>query len=80
MHAVALFYKPTCGYCRKVLQFLEQNNISIPLKNISESLEIRDELITIAGKTQTPCLVVSGKSLHESDDIIQWFEDNWNKG
>jgi len=78
MHAAALFYRPTCGYCVKVLRFIEQNNISIPLKNIFENPEVRQELITIAGKTQVPCLVVNGEPMHESDNIIEWLKENWN--
>lgn len=77
MHEAVLFYRPTCGYCLKVLRFIEQNNISIPLKNVSESSEIREELIAIAGKTQVPCLILEGKPLHESNDIIEWLKNNW---
>ena len=33
-----LYYKPTCPYCIKVLHFLEQNDISVPLKNINENV------------------------------------------
>ena len=77
MHAAALFYRPTCGYCLKVLRFIAQNNIAISLKNISENSEILQELITIAGKTQIPCLVVNGKAMHESNHIIKWFKENW---
>lgn len=79
MVAVALFYRSTCGYCRKVLHYLDQNNISIPLKNVSENSGTREELITIAGKTQVPCLVINGNPLHESDAIIEWFKNNWSK-
>jgi len=78
MHAAALFYRPTCGYCLKVLRFIKQNNILIPLRNVSENPEIRQELITIAGKTQVPCLVVNGKPMHESGHIIEWLKENWN--
>ena len=46
---------------------------------ISESPEIRQELIAIAGKTQVPCLVVNGQPMHESDDIIIWLETNRSK-
>ena len=78
MHAAALFYRPTCGYCLKVLRFIEQNKYSISLKNVSENSEILEELITFAGKTQVPCLVVNGKPMHESDNIIKWLKENWN--
>ena len=77
MDDLVLFYKPTCSYCRKVLFFMEDNDISLPLKDISESLDVRQELVTIGGKGQVPCLVIGGKALYESDDIIQWLKDNW---
>ena len=75
----ALFYKPTCGFCRKVTHYMETNGIDIELKNVNESSAIRDELIAIAGKTQVPCLVIDGKPLHESNDIIEWLASNWKK-
>ena len=79
MYTVGLFYKPTCGYCRKVLNYLEQNNITIPLKNVSEKPEVREELLKITGKTQVPCLMINGAPLLESDDIIKWFRENWSQ-
>jgi len=78
MHAAALFYRSTCGYCLKVLRFISQSDISLPLKNVSENPEVRQELITIAGKTQVPCLVVNGEPLHESDSIIEWLKEHWS--
>ena len=29
-----LFYKPTCPYCHKVMSFMEQNNIELPMHDI----------------------------------------------
>ena len=71
-----LYYKPTCPYCRKVLDYMETNAIEIPLKNISESSEIREALIAVGGKQQVPCLSIDGQALYESDDIIEWFKNN----
>jgi len=62
----------------KFLRLLKRVVFSVPLKNVSEAPEIQQELITIAGKTQVPCLVINGKPLHESDDIIKWLKENWN--
>jgi len=78
MSELILYYKPTCPYCIKVLHFLEQNDISVPLKNINENSLNRQELIDIGGKGQVPCLVIDGKALalYESDDIIQWFKES----
>lgn len=79
MHELTLFYKPTCPYCLKVLHFMGQNDISIPMKNTAENSETRQELMTIGGKTQIPCLVIDGKALYESNDIVQWLGKNWSK-
>ena len=73
MHEVALFYRPTCPYCLKVLRFMEKNKMSFPLKDVSASREVRETLQAMGGKTQVPCLIVDGDALYESNDIIQWF-------
>ena len=56
---------------------MKENNISFPIKDVSASSEIREELLAVGGKTQVPCLVIDGKALYESDDIIQWLKNNW---
>ena len=38
-----------------------------------------EELIKIGGKPQVPCLVIDGKALYESLDIIEWFKRNKKK-
>jgi glutaredoxin 3 len=79
MHELTLFYKPTCPYCQKVLHFMGENDISLTMKNIAESPEVRQELQKIGGKTQIPCLIIDGKPLYESNDIIDWLSENWSK-
>jgi glutaredoxin 3 len=79
MPDVTLYYRSTCPYCLKVLNFLEENDMSIELRDISESSEIRQKLIDVGGKQQVPCLFVDGKALYESDDIINWLKENYQK-
>ncbi len=79
MPELTLYYYDSCPFCRRVLHYLEQNEIKIPLKNLLTSIDIRQELVKIGGKSQVPCLVIDGKALYESNDIIQWFEENWRK-
>ena len=69
-----LYYKPTCPYCVKVLRFMEQNDIELPLRNTLDE-DTAQELIRIGGKRQVPCLVIDGKALYESDDIIAYLRD-----
>ena len=76
MAELTLYYSPTCPYSRKVLNFMQQNNIKIPLKNRDENPANRQELIRLGGLPQVPCLVIDGKALYESDDIIDWLREN----
>ena len=55
---------------------MEQAGISIPMKNTWEP-GVEDELIAIGGMDQVPCLVIDGKSLYESDDIIEYMKKNF---
>lgn len=69
---LTLFYKPTCPYCVKVLSYMEEQDIACNMKSTLEP-GVRDELISIGGKGQVPCLVIGGQPLYESDDIIEYL-------
>lgn len=71
---MVLYYKPTCPFCHKVLAFMEQEGIGMPLRNTLEP-GVKDDLIRMAGKGQVPCLFVDDKPMFESDDIIRFLAD-----
>ena len=73
-----LYIKETCPYCVKVLRFMERAGISLPTKSTLDPA-IRQELTNIGGKPQVPCLVIDGKALYESDDIIEYLAQNLAK-
>lgn len=75
-HELELFMKPTCPYCIKVMNFMSENNITIPLRDIVADEDAAETLIAIGGKRQVPCLFIDGKPLYESGDIIEWLRDN----
>lgn len=75
-HELELFMKPTCPYCIKVMNFMSENNITIPLRDIVADKSAAETLIAIGGKRQVPCLFIDGKPLYESGDIIEWLRDN----
>lgn len=75
-HELELFMKPTCPYCIKVMNFMSENNITIPLRDIVADESAAETLVAIGGKRQVPCLFIDGKPLYESDDIIEWLRDN----
>lgn len=76
MPQLTLYYRDSCPYCQKVLNFMQENNISLSLKDTSRDPNNRQVLLTIGGKTQVPCLIIDGKALYESDDIIAWLKKN----
>lgn len=76
MPELILYHRESCPYCAKVREFMEQEGISIPVKDISDS-QSRRELIKIGGRQQVPCLLIDGKALYESDDIIDWLKRNY---
>ena len=71
---MVLYYKPTCPFCHKVLAFMEQEDIAMPMRDTLEP-GVKDDLIRIAGKGQVPCLIVDGVPMFESDDIIRFLGD-----
>lgn len=75
MPTYTLYSKSTCPYCMKVERFMERANISLPIKSTLDPAN-REELIRIGGKPQVPCLVIDGKALYESDDIIDYMARN----
>ncbi|HIT45679.1 MAG TPA: glutathione S-transferase N-terminal domain-containing protein [Candidatus Aphodovivens excrementavium] len=69
-----LYYKKACPYCQKVLRFMEDNKITMDTRDTTQPGN-QNDLVRIGGKKQVPCLVIAGKALYESDDIIAYLKD-----
>ncbi len=69
-----LYYSETCPYCRKVLDFLEKENIKFNPRDVSEPENLR-KLLEKGGKAQVPFLVDNDHdfSMYESNDIIEYI-------
>jgi glutaredoxin 3 len=57
---------------------MQQNKITVTLHDVYQD-DNRNKLLQIGGMSQVPCLVIDGKALYESDDIIDWLKDNFKK-
>ena len=75
---LVLYHFASCPYCIKVREYLKHRHIVIPMRDILLDPDALDQLISVGGKQQVPCLVVGGKALYESQDIIMWFENQWD--
>ena len=73
-HELALYYRPTCPFCIRVLDFMNHQGVTIPLVDISRDRDAAATLIEVGGKQQVPCLFI--KPLYESSDIISWINEH----
>lgn len=73
---LTLYYRENCPFCVRVINYLKKIDKEIRLKNITENMDAKEELLSIGGKTQVPCLLIDGKALYESLDIIRWLSEN----
>lgn len=77
MQELKLYYMDACPYCRKVLRYMDANVIDgVKLLDVNTDPKNQEELMKFGGIDQVPMLLIDEKPLYESDDIIQWFEDN----
>ena len=57
---------------------MEKNDIELELKNIHDQ-ENKEFLVEKGGMNQVPCLFIDGKAMYESDDIIEFLKEKFNK-
>lgn len=73
---LVLYHFPSCPFCQKVFRYLDsRSDLEIEKKDIYSDPAIQKELASInSGITQVPCLVIDGKPMLESDDIIKYLK------
>ncbi len=70
---VTLYVKTGCPFSARVLAVVDAYEIPCEEKNIGEK-EIKKELKTLGGKTQTPFMVDGDIMLYDSTAIIEYLE------
>lgn len=73
-----LFQDPWCPFCRRVVNFLESNQYSLPMRDVAQDRSALRELIEGGGRGTVPCLKISRDDgtvqwLYESMDIIEFL-------
>ena len=74
LDGLTLYHKKSCPYCQKVFRFMDENHINLDMRDILQPGN-QNDLIRIGGKRQVPCLIIEGKAMYESDDIIAYLKD-----
>lgn len=71
--SLVLYHFDACPYCARVRSTIEGLNLSIEMKDTMANETYHDELVSLTGKTQVPCLVIDDKPMLESSDIISYL-------
>ena len=73
-----LFHKMPCPYSAKVRDYIDEKDIKsqITYRDILKDQSAHDELVRMNVGETVPCLVIDGKPMLESDDIVAWLESN----
>ena len=73
-----LFHKWQCPYSARVRDFIDEHQLGdkIQYVEIHEVDGAQEKLAELTGKSQVPCLVIDGKPMLESRDIVKWLQQN----
>ncbi len=73
-----LIHNWQCPYSARERDFIDEQGLKdqIDYTEINEVEGAKDKLAELTGKSQVPCLVVDGKPMLESGDIVQWLQQN----
>lgn len=74
---LVLYYMPSCPYCKPVVAKIKRENLPVTLKNVSSNSTYYNELVEKGGKAQVPCLLVNGRAMYESSDILEYLDKNY---
>jgi len=73
-----LYHRWGCPYSAKVREFINENGLDrqVKLIEVDESDNAIETLMNLNQSPQVPCLVVDGRPILESRDIINWLNGN----
>ncbi len=70
-----LYHFEACPYCEKVRRMIRELKIpSVVYRDVLEEPKCREELVEMNGTRQVPCLLIDGRPMLESDDIVSFLK------
>ncbi len=75
---IQLFHNWRCPYSARVRDFVDEHGLGDKIEYV-ETTEVEGaerKLDELTGTSQVPCLVVDGRPMLESAEIVQWLEQN----
>lgn len=77
---LVLYKFDTCRFCRRVFESADRLKVNLEYRDIRLESRWEQELTERTGKKQVPCLLIDGRPLLESAEIIQWLETHFSNG
>ncbi|MDA1076519.1 MAG: glutathione S-transferase N-terminal domain-containing protein [Proteobacteria bacterium] len=76
-----LFKYDSCPFCYRVRQYLVQNGIEIPVRDIHTERAALADLVACGGRRSVPCLRIERKDdvewMYESLDIMLYLKEKY---
>ena len=77
--SLSLYQTRFCPYCERVRVALRRFGLEIELRDVTETLTRRRELVEATGRSTVPCLRIANSDdsvdwMHESEEIIAFLE------
>ena len=70
-----LYYSPHCPYCKEVMTYLKEKQITLSLCDVTSDAEGKKRLCSYGTPPRVPCLVVDDKPIYGSDPIRAWLTE-----
>lgn len=65
---IKVYFSPTCDVCKKLLDFLKDNNIEFKAIDVSENKEEAKHMINESGDYIVPVIDINGKIIEGFDE------------
>lgn len=75
-HVIKLFYMPTCPHSMRVLGYLDKIHKTVPMVNVKDNPQGKEDLRRQGGLMQVPCLIIDNKPLYNDEEIIKWLSQH----
>ena len=69
-HQVRVYSTPTCPWCKKTKQFLDENKIPYQNFDVASDKAVRDEMVSKTAQLGVPVVDIDG-------DILVGFDEKW---
>lgn len=76
MKTLTLYTKDYCPYCRKLIQFVQTQNITHEVIEVSDKPELHQKIIDRTSHSTVPAVFYGEQFIGGSEDFYKWYEAN----